>query len=148
MNLFVGLGSGGTRGVTLQTTMSSHSLRNLRHRVGRLPESQTGRNASRSQPRNRVTSVSGTPTFEYSTKPISTRPARAVSTTIRLATDPRIVRLPASVEAMARTSQARRGSVNEPINGFTRRTAGTLETRFESTAVTAVRTAGRWRFAA
>src|SRR5438046_7619646 len=30
MNLFVGIGSGGTRGVTLQTTMSSHSSRKPR----------------------------------------------------------------------------------------------------------------------
>src|SRR5437667_4510834 len=67
---------------------------------------------------------------------------------MRLATDPRIVRLPASVEAMARTSQARRESANEAMSGLKSRTAGTLETRFESTAVTAVSTAGRWRFAA
>src|SRR3989442_11293599 len=67
---------------------------------------------------------------------------------MRLATEPRIVRLPASVEAMARTSQARRGSANEATSGFTRRTAGTFETRFESTAATTVSTAGRSRFAA
>src|SRR5215468_5582644 len=103
---------------------------------------------STSQPRNRVTRVTGTPTLQYSTNPISTRAARAASTTIRFATLPRIVKLPARVEAIASTSHARRGSSNVVTSGLNRRTAGTLETRFDSTAVTMVSTAGLWTLAA
>src|SRR5262249_16258702 len=103
--------------------------------------------ASKSQPKNNVTRVTGTPTLQSSPNPISTRAARAASTTIRFATLPRIVKLPARVEAIASTSHARRGSSNVITSGLNSRTAGTLETRFDSTAVTTVTTAGLWRFA-
>src|SRR5689334_1918910 len=42
--------------------------------------------------------------------------ARARCTTIRLATEPRVVRLPAMVEAIATTSQARAGSASRATN--------------------------------
>src|SRR5262249_52163285 len=100
--------------------------------------------ASKSQPKNNVTRVTGPPTLQYSTNPISTRAARAASTTIRFATLPRIVKLPARVEAIASTSHARRGSSNVITSGLNSRTAGTLETRVDSTAGTTGRTAGRW----
>src|SRR5438093_11419557 len=87
--------------------------------------------------------VSGTPTRQYSRNPISTRASRAASTTMRLATEPRIVRFPASVEAMARMSHARAGSPKLGITGLNSNTAGTFETTFESTAVTVVSMAGR-----
>src|SRR5437867_330893 len=60
--------------------------------------------ASISQPMSKVITVTGTPTLQYSRNPISTRAARAASTTIRFATLPRIVRLPARVEPIASTS--------------------------------------------
>ena len=47
------------------------------------------------------------------------------------------------VEAMARMSHPRSGSPKLGISGLNRSTAGTLDTRFESTAVAAVRTTGR-----
>src|SRR5262249_23748828 len=109
---------------------------------------RTQSHASISQPRNKVASVTGTPTLQYSTNPISTRAARAASTTIRFATLPRIVKLPANVEAMASTSHARRGSSNVVTSGLNRSTAGTLETRFDSTAGTMVSTAGLGSWAA
>jgi hypothetical protein len=56
--------------------------------------------------------------------------------TIRLATDPTRVRLPAKVEPMATTSQARCGSCKPATNGFRTSTAGTLLTTFDRTAVT------------
>jgi hypothetical protein len=64
------------------------------------------------------------------------------STTIMLATEPVMVRLPASVLAMANT--------NQPVWGFSKPgttdlrsiTAGTLLTILESTATTTVKTAG------
>src|SRR5262245_66359697 len=104
--------------------------------------SSSQNHASISQPRNKVASVTGTPTLQYSTNPISTRAARAASTTIRFATLPRIVKLPARVDAIASTSHARRGSANVATSGLNRSTAGTLETRFDSTAVTTGSTPG------
>src|SRR5229473_7861618 len=68
---------------------------------------------------------------------------RACSTTMRLATEPRMVRFPASVEAIASRSHARVGSPKVGITVLKSSTAGTLETRFESTAVTTVSTEGR-----
>src|SRR5215469_16377485 len=79
-----------------------------------------------SQPNARVSSVSGTPTRLYSRKPIGTRACRAASTTIRFATEPRMVRLPARVDAMARMSHPRSGSPRVEMSGFKRSTAGTL----------------------
>src|SRR5262245_26013934 len=102
----------------------------------------TGITTRISQPSTRVSTVTGTPTFAYSTKPISTPDERASSTTIRFATEPRIVRLPANVDAIASSSQPRDGSPKDGITVLNSRTAGTFETRFESTAVTTVSTAG------
>ena len=59
----------------------------------------------------------------------------ARSTTMMLATDPVIVRLPASVEAMASASQPACGSGKLATSVRSSITAGTLLTRFESTAV-------------
>ena len=71
------------------------------------PRRHTGTAIRISHPSRRVTIVSGTPTRQYSKKPIFTPASRATSTTIRLAIEPRIVRLPARVDAMARISHPR-----------------------------------------
>jgi hypothetical protein len=68
---------------------------------------------------------------------MATPSSRARCATMRLATDPTKVKLPASVEAIATTSHARCGSSEFAMNGFNTRTAGTLLTRLDSPAVTA-----------
>ena len=60
-----------------------------------------------SQPTRSVRIVSGTPTRQYSANPMWTPERRAASTTMRLATDPRIVRVPDRVEAMVQESPDR-----------------------------------------
>jgi hypothetical protein len=57
-------------------------------------------------PRASVSSVSGTPTLQYSTNEIETPSRRAFSTTMRLATEPSTVRLPANVLDMANANHA------------------------------------------
>src|SRR5205814_1764007 len=74
--------------------------------------------------------------------------ARAASTTMRLATEPTMVTLPARVDAMARSSQARAGSGSDAMTGFRRSTAGTLETTLLRTAVTIVKIAAFWTLTA
>ena len=54
---------------------------------------------------------------------------------MRLATDPSRVKLPASVELIATTSQARSGSAKVGMNGLSASTAGTLLTMLDRTAV-------------
>src|SRR5215831_12383032 len=60
---------------------------------------------------------------------------------MRLATEPTSVKLPAKVAAMAITSHARCGSSKPGTNGLSNRTAGTLLTIFDSTAVMPASTA-------
>ena len=90
------------------------------------------RQQQHSAPRG-VSSVTGTPTFMYSMKPTG-HCLRAASATIRLATEPTSVRLPASVEAIASARKARCGSGQLGTNGMNSITAGTFETRFDSAA--------------
>src|SRR4030081_3747596 len=73
---------------------------------------------SHKTPMRRVSTVSGAPTFAYSQKPIVTPRARATCTTMRLATDPTRVRLPARVDDMATVSQTRCGSGRFATNGL------------------------------
>jgi adenosylcobinamide-phosphate synthase len=61
---------------------------------------------SQPTPSSSVSSVIGTPTRQYSQNEIVTPSRRAVSTTMRLATDPSTVRLPARVLDIARASHA------------------------------------------
>src|SRR5258708_25485979 len=61
---------------------------------------------------------------------------------MRLATEPTSVKFPASVAAIATTSQARCGSCKFGTNDLRRSTAGTLLTRLDSTAVTPARIVG------
>src|SRR5271170_2306218 len=91
---------------------------------------------SRHSPTRIVKTVTGAPTRKYCQNPIITPRRAARWTTIRLATEPRIVRLPANVAAIAATSHARRGSGRAATKGFSTSTAGTLLTRFDNTAVT------------
>src|SRR6266545_4549826 len=105
---------------------------------------QAGTLTRSTHPMRRVRIVSGMPTRQYATKPISTRSRRATSTTMTFATDPRSVRLPAKVEAVARSNQPRVGSPRLVMTGLSKRTAGTFETMLERTAATVMRTAGRW----
>ena len=65
----------------------------------------------------------------------STPRAFARCATMRLATEPTKVKLPASVALIATTSQARCGSCNCATNGLSTSTAGTLLTMLDSTAV-------------
>ena len=90
-----------------------------------------GTQPSQTTPAAMVRTVSGAPTLEYSQKLIRTS-WRARCTTIRFATDPRMVRLPASVVDIASVSQLRIGSLMCAMNGLQTRTAGTLLTKFES----------------
>ena len=59
-----------------------------------------------------------------------------------------MVTLPARVDAMARSSQARAGSGSDAMIGFRRSTAGTLETTLLRTAVTTVKIAVFWTLTA
>ena len=61
---------------------------------------------SHSVPSVKVTIVSGPPTLKYAQGLIATPRAAAFSTTIKLATDPSTMKFPASVDAIAMTSQA------------------------------------------
>ena len=81
-----------------------------------------------------VAAETTSPVRAYSQKPIVTR-GRARCTTIRFATDPKIVGLPARVDAIASTSHAWAGFRRCVTNGLNTSTAGTLLTRFDSSAV-------------
>ncbi len=70
---------------------------------------------------------------------------RAHSATMRFATDPTSVRLPARVDAIASTSHAARGAANVGITLLKSSTAGTFDTRFESRSAAVDRTSGRSR---
>jgi hypothetical protein len=74
---------------------------------------------------------------------MATPDTAALCTTIRLAIEPSTVKLPASVEAIAITSHAVSRSFSAWTNGLSINTAGTLLTRLDSTAVTALRFAIR-----
>src|SRR5271169_3337776 len=65
---------------------------------------------SQTTPTAMVSTVSGAPTLRYSQKPIGAS-WRARWITIRFATEPRMVKLPASVVAMASVSHDRVGSL-------------------------------------
>ena len=67
------------------------------------------------------------------------RDAAACCTTIRLAIEPRTVKLPASVDAIAIVSHAVSWFARGSTNGFSISTAGTLLTRLDNAAVTALR---------
>ena len=82
-----------------------------------------------------VRTVSGAPTMKYCQKPIATPRAAARCTTIKLAIEPSIEKLPASVAAIATVSQAREGSGSVCTKGFSTSTAGTLLTMLDMTAV-------------
>src|SRR5438552_1083808 len=78
------------------------------------------------------------PTLQYSQSDTFTPSRLAFSTTIRLATDPSTVRLPAKVLDMASASQAVSclGAGIAWSTGSINKTAGTLLTRFERAAET------------
>src|SRR5271156_4924414 len=78
------------------------------------------------------------PTLQYSQNEIVTPSRRALSTTMRLATDPSTVRLPANVLDIASASQAvsRVAGGTAWATGSSSSTAGTLLTRFDSAADT------------
>jgi ABC-type Fe3+-siderophore transport system permease subunit len=80
---------------------------------------------SQSVPMVMVTAVSGAPTLKYSQKLIDTPRDAAFCTTIRFAIEPRTVKLPASVEAIATTSQAVSWFCSPSMKGFMTSTAGT-----------------------
>src|SRR6185437_3147466 len=100
--------------------------------------------ANHAHPRASVPRVIGSPARKYWRKPICTT-GLAVSTTMILATLPVIVRLPARVDAIARSSQAWWGLGNEGTKDFSSMTAGTLLTILLSAAVAAVNAAGPCR---
>src|SRR5262245_11548691 len=85
--------------------------------------------------------VSGAPTLKYAQKLKSTPRTFARWATMRLAIEPTSVKFPASVEAIATTSQARWGSCKFGTNDLSNNTAGTLLTTLDKTAVTPARIA-------
>src|ERR1700693_2524868 len=93
-----------------------------------------------------VSTVSGTPTLQYSQNEIWMPWRLALSTTIRLAIEPRTVRLPANGLDIPSPSQAdsRVAAGTACTTGSSNSTAGTLLTRFESAADTRLsRSTGR-----
>ena len=86
-------------------------------------------------------SVTGTPTLRYSTKP--TR-VFACSKTITLATEPSSVRLPASVDTSAVTVQACSGSGKVLIQGSSSRMRGTLLTTCDPREITGTSSRSAW----
>src|SRR5215467_10001036 len=94
---------------------------------------------SHSRPKAMVRTVSGAPTLKYGQKLKSTPRAFARWATMRLAIEPTSVKFPASVEAIATTSQARWGSCKFGTNDLSNNTAGTLLTTLDKTAVTPAR---------
>src|SRR5215467_1501637 len=102
-------------------------------------------NPSQAHPTINVIAVIGSPTRKYSQKPIFTS-GLAFSTTIMFAMLPVIVRLPANVDAIARTSHAACGFGKFGTNDLRSITAGTLLTILLSSDTTIVNTPGRCRF--
>src|SRR5690606_25686856 len=100
---------------------------------------------STSAPQSVLNSARGTPTRAYSMKPSRTPRAAARSATIRLAMDPIRMRLPANVALMASSSHSSRASGSVGTTGAHSSTAGTLDTRFESTSMTPLTAAARSR---
>src|SRR5215470_2407777 len=92
-----------------------------------------------------VSTVSGSPRRMYSRKPMCTS-GLARSTTMIFATEPVIVRFPASVLDMARVSQPTCGSGKPGTSDFSNTTAGTLLTIFDSSAVRHEKIQMRCRF--
>ena len=81
------------------------------------------------------------PLLVYSQK-LSFTPCRpATSATIKFATEPSRVKFPARVDEAARVSQPEVGLGNDVTAGLSKSTAGTFETRFDSTTVIAARAA-------
>src|SRR5579871_5821836 len=109
----------------------------LRRSMRVLPH-QYGTNFNQAIPSARVKRVTGIPTLQYSQNEISTPSRRAFSTTMRLATEPSTVRLPANVLDIASASHAVSWLVAGIafITGSNNNTAGTLLTRFDSAADT------------
>src|SRR5439155_22144402 len=101
--------------------------------LGSLASGRFGYDDSQSVPMAIVSTVNGAPTTKYSQKPIRTPRAAALCTTIRLAIEPKTVKLPASVDDIASTSQAVSRFGRASTKGFSTSTAGTLLTRFDST---------------
>src|SRR5262245_35457848 len=93
---------------------------------------------SHAQPKSRVARVTGKPVRKYSRKPIITS-GRARSTTMILATEPVIVRLPDNVLAIANINHALCGSANPGMRDFKSMTAGTLLRTLDKLAVTTVK---------
>jgi hypothetical protein len=88
---------------------NSRAVRNTSSRRGRATCNallQQGHRHSHSVPSVKVMIVSGPPTLKYAQALIATPRAAAFSTTIKLATDPSTMKFPASVDAIAMTSQA------------------------------------------
>ena len=79
------------------------------------------------------------PTRVYSQNPSSTLRLLADSATIKFATEPIKVKLPARVEAAARVNQPAMGFAMVLTNGFSSNTAGTFDTKLLNTAVTALK---------
>src|SRR5439155_21689558 len=101
------------------------------------PAPQYGTNWSQTMPRTRVRIVSGIPTLQYSQNETVTPSRAAFSTTIRLATEPSTVRLPANVLDIARASHAVSWFAGMALStGATRTTAGTLLSRMDRGADT------------
>lgn len=88
--------------------------------------------------------VMGIPAFKYSLKLNLTPRFLADSGTIRLATDPSNVRLPAKVDVSASSSQNLSGSANDFIIGLITKTAGTLEIKLLNTTETVENTPVEW----
>lgn len=84
--------------------------------------------------KSRVKTVTGIPAFKYSLKESFTPLDLADSATIRLATEPRRVRLPANVVDTARSSQRVLAFCNKGTTGLNKSTAGTFETILLTTA--------------
>src|SRR6476469_4139970 len=137
------------RGLSASTSRTASVARNREHRwiaTRRFSKRQrqsgeSGGYDSHQTPIATVATVMGTPTFAYSQNPTITPRRLAPSTTIRFAIDPTMVRLPASVLAIASASHARRGSGSAGTKRVNSITAGTLLTALERTAAAALRPA-------
>src|SRR5438552_2306187 len=119
-------------------------------KVGELPSSVARATyhliqANHAHPTSSVAAVIGAPARKSSQK-LTCTSGRALSTTMILATLPVIVRLPASVEAIASTSQAVCGLENPGTSDLSSITAGTLLTILLRTPTAIVNTATCCRF--
>src|SRR5205085_8993294 len=114
-----------------------------RHDVARGRRHQPAVSTSVTMPHATGASVTGTPTRAYSPNPIRTPRVSAFSATIRFAIEPMRSRLPANVELMAtrRHTRSVRGRLGMTLRHSM--TAGTLDTRLESTTMTALSVVAR-----